>query len=94
MHSWEILGGKRIAKQECDPGKIKKEIYVDMWLTKGEVLNAALETARKDLLIDAEIEQVEGMVCINVTGPANDVLLFHSRLTWEDGINIVVTKLR
>lgn len=94
MHSWEILGGKRIEKRECDPGTIKKEIYVDMWATKSEVLKAAMEVAKKDLLIDAEIEQVEGMVCINVSGPANDVLLFHSRLTWEDGIHIAVTKLR
>jgi hypothetical protein len=95
MHSWEILGDNRVNHiQEPDPGKIKKEIYVDMWQTKDGALQSALEIARKDLLLDVEIEQVEGMVCINLYGMPNDVILFHSRLTWEDGIHIATTKIR
>jgi hypothetical protein len=96
MHSQEIDVGmgqriNRCGQPPASPARL--EIYIDLWENAAEKLIAAINTARDELCVDIDIEQVEGMSCINVEGQTNDVSLFHSRLLAE-GVIVSTTKSR
>lgn len=91
----EVFGyDHRCIKPVAKNDNLKRlEIYIDLWANDSANIIAAINTARDELVVDIDIEQVEGMSCINVEGFPNDVLLFHSRLTAE-GVSVTTTKSR
>lgn len=93
--SVEVYGmGKQRLRFPIEPsGSARLEIYIDLWDNEGVNIIAAMSTARDELSVDIDIEQVEGMTCVNVEGFPNHVSLFHSRLL-NEGVNISTTKSR
>lgn len=93
--TYEVLGDNRVHRipNGAATEKSRVEIYVDLWANEETNLIAAMSTARDELIVDLEIEQVEGMTCITVEGFPNHVSLFKTRLALE-GVYIATTKHR
>lgn len=92
----EFLGTGPQRVQPCPTASdntARLEIYIDLWANESTNIIAAINTARDALCVEIDIEQVEGMSCINVEGFPKDVSVFHIRLLAE-GVVVSTTKSR
>mgnify|MGYP003365349649 CR=1 FL=1 len=83
--------GIRVPVERKDESRL--EIYISLLDNSQALLKEAFESARNAVQVGAEVEHVDEMMCVTVSGSSTDTLQFQMHLM-DEGVLISTTKSR